>query len=594
MPHDLASRASVRGKSPSMPRPWRAAVLAASLILAACADDPVAPLAGDQDHDDVARSFAVHLTCTVDVERGSMGCDPSSPSGAAGPNMNLVVGSQHQFVRMASDSVWVSDGFWHADVTVQNLTLQPFGTSDGENADPAGVRVFFVDEPGNGVEVVNPDGTDTFLDGTPAKFHSYFKDALGEDAILSPGEVSAARPWAFRLNGATSFQFSVLVSTVVPDPGAIGVHITRVSAGGEHACGDGADGRVYCWGKNTYGQLGDGTRTDRSTPVAVDAPGNVKLSGVSAGATHSCAEGDDQLLYCWGRNTFGKLGDNSTVDRSTPVPVDVSGLPAGVTLSGVSVGAVHTCALGSNGSVYCWGGNNDGQLGNDATGNRQVPDSVAAPGDMTFTRVSAGSNNVCAEGTDAQLYCWGSNEGGKLGIGGSDATRVPDSVAAPDGVTLSRAATSRFHTCAEGTDGTDTQLYCWGENGPGRLGNGMASSAGSSDIPVPVQSGESILVSVTTGMHSTCAEDSNGGIYCWGSNTSGQLGIGGGVSSLVPAAVHAPAGVKLSDVSAGSEFACAVAPNGVYCWGRNSNGQLGDGTTTNRLTPVVVAGTRGK
>src|SRR5690606_8342805 len=81
MPHDLASRASVRGKSPSMPRPWRAAVLAASLILAACADDPVAPLAGDQDHDDVARSFAVHLTCTVDVERGSMGCDPSSPSG---------------------------------------------------------------------------------------------------------------------------------------------------------------------------------------------------------------------------------------------------------------------------------------------------------------------------------------------------------------------------------------------------------------------------------------------------------------------------------------------------------------------------------
>lgn len=169
------------------------------------------------------------------------------------------------------------------------------------------------------------------------------------------------------------FQFSVLISTVVPDPDAIGVHLTRVSAGGEHACGDGADGKVDCWGYNHFGQLGDGTNTHRLTPVAVKAPEGVRLSRVSAGSYHTCAEGDDQNIYCWGNGSGGQLGNGAQGNSSTPVAVDVSGLPAGVELSGVSAGNGHTCAVGSNGSVYCWGGGPYGQLGNGEDSFSSVP-----------------------------------------------------------------------------------------------------------------------------------------------------------------------------------------------------------------------------
>ncbi len=295
------------------------------LLVAACGDEPAAPETVEQELEGPAgQAFSALLTCSVDVVAGSMSCDPSDGlSGtAAGPQMNLIVGSQHRFVRMANDAPVVSGDVWSANVWVQNLTLQPFGTSDGETADAPSVQVFFVDEPNNGVEVLNHDDTDIFLDSTPAKYYTYFTILLGSDWILSPGEESTARPWEFQLNGATEFQFSVLVSTVVPDPDAIGVHLTRVSAGGSHACGDGLDGKVYCWGENSSGQLGDGTvTTDKWTPVAVEAPGNVRLSGVSAGWGHSCAEGDDQYIYCWGDNDYGQLGDGTWTDRSRPVLV---------------------------------------------------------------------------------------------------------------------------------------------------------------------------------------------------------------------------------------------------------------------------------
>src|SRR5690606_16390796 len=205
------------------------------------------------------------------VAAGSMRCDPAAglPGSSGGPQMNLIVGSQHRFVRLANDPPVVEDGVWSANVTVQNLTLQPFGTLDGEDADLLGVRVFFVDEPSHGVGVLNHDGTETFLGGTPAEYDGYSGSDLGAGGILSQGEVSRARQWQFRLNGATEFRFSVLVSTEVPDPGAFGVHLTRVSAGDFHACGDGADGKVYCWGYNGYGQLGNGSSGHRVTPVLV-------------------------------------------------------------------------------------------------------------------------------------------------------------------------------------------------------------------------------------------------------------------------------------------------------------------------------------
>src|SRR5690606_32002088 len=216
----------------------------AALLAAACADELVGPQDTPAVIAEEAPSFAVHLTCTVNVTAESMSCDPSSPTTpAGGPSMNLIVGSQHQFVRMANDAPTVSGGVWSADVTVQNLTLQPMGTADGEAADGAGVRVFFVDEPNNGVAVSNHDGTDTFLGGEPAKYYGYTGAALGDDGILSSGETSKSKTWEFELNGAEEFVFSVLISTEVPDPTAYAVRMTRVSLGYGHSCAEGSDGK---------------------------------------------------------------------------------------------------------------------------------------------------------------------------------------------------------------------------------------------------------------------------------------------------------------------------------------------------------------
>src|SRR5690606_651307 len=201
------------------------------LLVAASGDEPTAPEMVRQEVEDPSTpAFSALLTCRVDVAAGSMRCDPAAglPGSSGGPQMNLIVGSQHRFVRLANDPPVVEDGVWSANVTVQNLTLQPVGTLDGEDADLLGVRGFFVDEPSHGVGVLNHDGTDTFLGGTPAEYDGYSGSDLGAGGILSQGEVSRARQWQFRLNGATEFRFSVLVSTEVPDPGAFGVHLTRV------------------------------------------------------------------------------------------------------------------------------------------------------------------------------------------------------------------------------------------------------------------------------------------------------------------------------------------------------------------------------
>ena len=206
-------------------------------------------------------------------------------------------------------------------MTVQNLTLQPFGTLDGENADAAGVWVFFVDEPNNGVEVSNHDGEATFTGSEPQKYYEYSGALLGGDEVLAPGERSGAKTWRFALNGATEFQFSVLVWTTVPDPGAYSVRLTRISVGGSHTCADGSDGKVYCWGDNFYGQHGDGTYGSQTTPVAAQAPEGVRLSGVSAGLKHTCALSTAGPAYCWGYNKYGQLGDGRTTNSLLPVIV---------------------------------------------------------------------------------------------------------------------------------------------------------------------------------------------------------------------------------------------------------------------------------
>ena len=353
----------------------------------------------------------------------------------------------------------------------------------------------------------------------------------------------------------------MLVWTEVPDPDAYSVRLTRISAGYGHTCGHDLDGKLYCWGDNRYGQLGDGTNTDRLTPVAVQVPAGVMLSGVSAGADHTCADGSDGQVYCWGSNAYGQLGDGTKTGRDTPVAVQA---PEGVVLSGVSAGYLHTCANGSDGSVYCWGHNSDGQLGDGTTTASPIPLAVPAPAaEVTHSEVSAGRFHTCAHGSDGNVYCWGNNGSGQLGDGTTTNRWTPVAVKALEGVTLSGVSVGAFHTCADGSDG---QVYCWGANRYGQLGDGTNTSR---DMPVPVQAPEGVVLSgVSVGHRHACAIDPNGELFCWGYNYYGQLGDGTRINRLTPVAVQVPTAHTTLTVSAGNYHACGLSVAGpAYCWG---------------------------
>jgi alpha-tubulin suppressor-like RCC1 family protein len=207
-----------------------------------------------------------------------------------------------------------------------------------------------------------------------------------------------------------------------------GVMLSGVVAGAWHTCAHGSGGKVYCWGYNADGQLGDGTDTSRLTPVAVEAPEGVVLSGVVAGAWHTCAHGSGGKVYCWGYNGDGQLGDGMSTSRRTPVAVQA---PAGVVLSGVVAGSYHTCADGSDGKVYCWGYNADGQLGDGTNASRQTPVAVQAPPGVTLSGISAGLGaHTCALSTAGPVYCWGGNGSGQLGDGRTADSNLPVIVAA--------------------------------------------------------------------------------------------------------------------------------------------------------------------
>lgn len=574
------------------------ATFATAIMLAAsCADEPVAPIGAEHDREqEGASAFEALLSCSVDVSEGSMECGSSSAmsSGAhGGPQLNLIVGGQHQYVRLINNQPVVENDVFSVNVAVQNLTLQPFGTASRPTAHPDGVRIFFVDEPNNGVVVLNHDGTAGFLDSEPtSKYYQYSGQSLSGTGYLMEGEVSGSRDWRFELNGATVFEFSVLVNTTVRDASAYSTHLTRVVAGQGNTCGEDAGGNIYCWGWNPNSQLGVGT-IDRSanikSPVRVTSSLGVALSGVAVGWNHICAEGSDGHAYCWGAGGNGQLGNGRTISYGAPVRVTA---PEGITLSGLTLGEYHTCAEGSDGNTYCWGYNEYGQVGDVTSTNHLLPVKVMAPDGVKLSGPAAGRNHTCAEGDNGRVYCWGRNFRGNLGDGSNVDRSLPVEVKLPDGVRLSGLASmaSAEHTCARGSDGN---AYCWGSNFFGQTGVGATTPTNVMAPSMVVAPSNAPLTRFTVGQNHTCAEYSDGDAYCWGENGRGQLGDGTtSQNRTTPVRVIAPSGVRLSGLSAGGSYTCAVSARRAYCWGSGESYKRGDGTNSNQRLPVGVGATR--
>ncbi|WP_295394559.1 RCC1 domain-containing protein [uncultured Thiodictyon sp.] len=381
--------------------------------------------------------------------------------------------------------------------------------------------------------------------------------------------------------------------------GLLGKAIAQVSAGVEDTCALTTDGTAACWGLNDYGQLGNGTNTNSSVPVAVDRSGVLNgktIAQVSTGDYHTCALATDGTAACWGYNWYGQLGNGTNTDSWVPVAVDRSGVLNGKTLTQVSAGRLHTCALATDGTAACWGYNWNGQLGNGTNTYSSVPVAVDRSGVLngkTIAQVSAGTAHTCALATDGTAACWGDNWNGQLGNGTNTNSWVPvavDRSGVLNGKTIAQVSAGASYTCALATDGT---AACWGYNGYGQLGNGTTSD---SWVPVAVDrsgvlNGKTIA-QVSPGIYYTCALATDGTAACWGYNLHGELGNGTNINSSVPVAVDRSGvlnGKTIAQVSAGGWHTCALATDGTAaCWGANSSGQLGDGTNNSSSVPVAV------
>ncbi|MFZ0226573.1 MAG: PKD domain-containing protein, partial [Mycobacterium sp.] len=338
---------------------------------------------------------------------------------------------------------------------------------------------------------------------------------------------------------------------------------------------------AYCWGNDTYGQLGNGTTTAATVPTLVS--GGYQWKSISTvdddydTTALTCGVTTAGAGYCWGRNDKGQVGDNTTTQRTVPTAVN-----GGYTWASISVGGEDACGVTTAGAGYCWGYNEYGEVGDGTTTERNVPTAVG--GSHTWATISEGWEQTCGVTTAGAGYCWGPNDVGQLGIGNTTSESTPTLVTG--GHTWSSISMGGDDACGVTTAGAG---YCWGQNSNGEDGNNTTTQE---DSPVSVN-GSHTWASISESNLTSCGLTTAGVGYCWGYNDVGQLGNGNTTDQHTPAAISG--GLTFSAISTGMETAgaqntgCGTTTTGTeYCWGYNNKDQVGDGTTTNRSVPTAV------
>jgi alpha-tubulin suppressor-like RCC1 family protein len=350
----------------------------------------------------------------------------------------------------------------------------------------------------------------------------------------------------------------------------------QVTAGNDHAVALKADGTVWAWGANVYGQLGDGTTTDRSSPVQVSS-----LSGivaVDAGAIHSIALKGDGTVWVWGANAHGQLGNGTTSWAATSTPQQVSGLSD---VTAIAAGRYHNLAVKSDGTVWAWGYNGTGQVGDGTTTTPRT--SAAQVGSLTgVVAVAGGYSHSLALKSDGTVWAWGDNQGGQLGNGSTTASTTPVPCGALTGVSRIRAGDG--HSLALKTDGLSSgTLWAWGSNQFGQLGDGTTTSRNQPALTL------SNVYAIAGAANNSYAVRTDGSVWAFGQNNSGSLGDGTNVWRALPAYV---AGVREAmAVGPGLNFAFALLADGTLrAWGGNAYFKLASGAAGDQYSPVPVPG----
>ena len=351
------------------------------------------------------------------------------------------------------------------------------------------------------------------------------------------------------------------------------IQAQSIAAGGWHSLAICNDSTIKAFGENATGQLGDGTTTDRNTPVSVN--GLTGIIAVSGGGdqleAHSIALKSNGTVWAWGSNLYGGLGNGSLNNTTSPVQVLVlSGI------SKISAGGWHSVALKNDGTVWTWGWNTDGQLGDGTTTDKTVASQV--PGLTGIVKIAAGTYHVLALKNDGTVWAWGDNVSGQIGDGSTTDRTSPVQVSGLSGVVS--IAAGRFFSLAVKNDGT---VWTWGENLYGQLGDGTTTDR---STPVQVSGLNNITSAVAaTGAFHCMAVKNDNTVWAWGRNTYGNLGDGTTVNKSVPVQMSGVSDIE--GLAAGTNFSLLHKNDGTF-WGcgRNASGQLGDGTILQRNTIV--------
>ncbi|MEO8140153.1 MAG: hypothetical protein ABI742_10930 [Gemmatimonadota bacterium] len=402
------------------------------------------------------------------------------------------------------------------------------------------------------------------------------------------GSVSGATPVTNGLGIATvggwTLGKTVATNTVTATVGALPVVtfnasptfvVNRVAGGGGFTCAVTVDGVPYCWGDNSTGALGDNSTSPHATPKPV--AGSTNFVSIAAGLGHTCGVTSTGAASCWGSNASGQLGVGSNTQKLIPTLVT-----GGLVFTAIDLGSDHSCGVTTTGAIDCWGANGSGQLGLGNLTQKLVPTQVAASG---FSQVTSGVFYSCGTKTTGVGNCWGINGFGQLGDSTKTLRQVPTTI--KGNLIFVEVVSSQTHSCGRTSAST---VFCWGFNGQGRLAQDTLTLTNNESLVPKQVLGLSSVAQLVAGQAHTCARTTSNQVFCWGLGDAGQLGTGDFNNRQAATQVSLPGGVSgFTSIAAGATHTCGVTSTGaLYCWGDNFNNQLGDGSGNDQSLPALV------